>query len=114
MICPGAGGDCTTPAACMVQRCRYSLVPPIGCLHFVGFSDDRYWNAVRVFGLPDIVHRVWDERARVEIGPDDVIVFAEGDEHSPTYRIGKNGVKRWNTWDDSHEDIVVRGGPRDR
>lgn len=113
-ICPGAGGDCDTPGTCAVRRCRYCLVPPIGCLHFVGFRDDRYWNAVRAFGLPDVVHRVWDERARVEVGPDDVVVFAEGDEHQPTWRVGRDGVKRWNGWDDSHEDIVARGGDRDR
>jgi hypothetical protein len=33
-------------------------------LHFVGFSDDRYWNALKVFGLPDFYHRNWDMRAK--------------------------------------------------
>lgn len=46
--------------------------------HFVGFRDDRYWNAVRVFGLPDFIHRGWDLRARREIAPGDFVVFAEG------------------------------------
>jgi hypothetical protein len=49
-------------------------------LHFVGFKDDRYWTAVRVFGKPDYVHRFWDIRAVQEIAPGDVVVFAEGDE----------------------------------
>ena len=48
-------------------------------LHFVGFRDDRYLNAVRVFGLPDFIHRGWDRRAQREIAPGDVVVFAEGD-----------------------------------
>ncbi len=52
-------------------------------LHFVGFKDDRYWNAVRVWGRPDFVHRFWDVRASHEIAPGDKVVFASGDEHSP-------------------------------
>jgi hypothetical protein len=48
-----------------------------GALHFVGFKDDRYWNAVKVYGLPDIVHRVWDERARAELAEGDVVIFAQ-------------------------------------
>ena len=36
-------------------------------VHFVGFRDDRYWNACRVFGLPDFIHRRWDKRAAREI-----------------------------------------------
>ena len=23
-------------------------------LHFVGFKDERYWNAVKTFGKPDL------------------------------------------------------------
>lgn len=112
--CP-AGGHCPAPADCDRRGlCPHLLLSPIGCLHFVGFRDDRYWNAVRAFGLPDIIHCVWDERARREVGPDDVVVFAEGDEHSPTWSLDKRGQVRWHSWDDSHEDIVARGGPRDR
>jgi hypothetical protein len=48
-------------------------------LHFVGFKDDRWWNAIRVFGRPDFVHPGWDIRAKREIMPGDVIVFAAGD-----------------------------------
>lgn len=54
-------------------------------LHFVGFrdprvdKDPRYWNAVRVFGPPDFLHRGWDNRARREIADGDTIVFAKGD-----------------------------------
>jgi hypothetical protein len=49
------------------------------CVHFVGFRDERYWNAVRVYGKPDVIHRVWDKRALREIGPTDTVVFADGD-----------------------------------
>jgi hypothetical protein len=48
-------------------------------VHFVGFRDDRYWNAVRVFGRPHYIHRGWDLRARREIADGDLIVFADGD-----------------------------------
>ena len=50
-------------------------------MHFVRFKDDRYWNAVAVFGRPDFVHRFWDRRAADEVMPGDKVVFAEGDEH---------------------------------
>lgn len=49
------------------------------CIHFVGFRDDRYWNAVRVWGKPDFYHRGWDTRAKREIADCDTVVFAKGD-----------------------------------
>jgi len=50
-------------------------------MHFVGFKDEeRFARAVRVFGPPTFVHRWWDVRAKQEIAPEDVVVFAEGDE----------------------------------
>jgi hypothetical protein len=52
-------------------------------VHFVGFRDDRYWNAVKVFGNPDFIHRWWDRRADREIGPNDLIVFATGEHDQP-------------------------------
>lgn len=48
------------------------------CVHFVGFSDDRYSAALRVWGEPDFIHRGWDKRARREIADGDTIVFADG------------------------------------
>lgn len=48
------------------------------CVHFVGFRDDRYWSAVKVFGLPDFIHRGWDKRAQREIADGDVVLFADG------------------------------------
>lgn len=52
-------------------------------IHFVGFKDDRYWTAARVFGRPDFIHRFWDRRAADEIAPDDIVIFADGDETQP-------------------------------
>lgn len=48
------------------------------CVHFVGFRGEEYWSAVKVFGLPDFIHRGWDLRARREIADGDMIVFATG------------------------------------
>lgn len=48
------------------------------CVHYVGFCDDRYLTARRVFGAPAFIHRWWDRRAQREIGPDDAVVFANG------------------------------------
>lgn len=50
-------------------------------LHFVGFKDDRVFNAVRLFGKPDFWHRIYDQRAVIEICPGDTVVFANGDEN---------------------------------
>lgn len=56
-------------------------------LHFIGFvhpdqgGDARYDYAARIFGQPDFVHRYWDVRARVEMVPGDVAIFAKGTEH---------------------------------
>ena len=55
-------------------------------IHFVGFRDDRYWNAVKIFGQPDFIHRVWDTRGQQEVAEGDVIVFAKGEHTQPTRR----------------------------
>ena len=49
-------------------------------IHFVGFKDNRYITAIKVFGTPDFIHRLWDRRAVHEVQPGDVVVFADGDE----------------------------------
>ena len=53
-------------------------------IHFVGFRDECYWSAVKVWGLPDIVHRVWDVRAAAEVAPGDTVVFAKGADREPS------------------------------
>lgn len=51
----------------------------ISVVHYVGFRDDRYWNALRIFGGPRVIHRWWDRRAVREIAPEDIVIFADGD-----------------------------------
>jgi hypothetical protein len=53
------------------------------CVHYVGFRDDRYWNAYRIFGGPRVIHRRWDFYATRDVGPDDIVIFANGDETQP-------------------------------
>lgn len=60
------------------------------CLHFVGFKDDRFYNAVKVWGKPDFIHRFWDHRAVGDIAPFDTVVFADAP-----------GEPRENSFDDS-------------
>ncbi|WP_240310951.1 hypothetical protein [Altererythrobacter sp. ZODW24] len=48
-------------------------------VHFVGFRDDRYWNAVRIWGEPSFIHETWDTYAKDEVAPGDVVVFARGE-----------------------------------
>lgn len=45
-------------------------------LHFVGFKDDSYNNAVKVWGKPIFIHRYWDVRASQDVQPGDTVVFA--------------------------------------
>ncbi len=45
-------------------------------VHFVGFKDDAYNRAVRVWGRPHFIHRYWDVRAAQEVQDTDVVVFA--------------------------------------
>ncbi len=104
-ICPYDAADCTTAATACAERCRkwsYDLVPldfvidgVHRAVHFVGFRDpQQYENAVLVFGLPDVVHRVWDQRAQLEIAHGlDVVVFAKYHDQLPS---------RFN-YDDSNE-----------
>lgn len=51
-------------------------------LHFVGFRPrrnwDRYWNAVRIWGEPDMLHEAWDCYAENDTAPCDTIIFADG------------------------------------
>lgn len=45
-------------------------------IHFIGFKGPEYRSAVKVWGQPDFIHRMWDVRAKQEIAPDDVAIFA--------------------------------------
>jgi len=72
------------------------------CLHFVGFKDERVYNARHVFGEPDFYHRLWDVRAQQEICEGDTAVFANGTIDSPTVK---------GTWDASQQDIYAYEEP---
>jgi hypothetical protein len=73
-------------------------------LHFVGFGDDRVFNARAIFGQPDFYHRNWDYRAKQEIVSGDVAVFATGTIDDAPKATG---------WDDSEADIRAWGTPED-
>lgn len=61
------------------------------CVHYVGFRDDRYLNAYRVFGGPAFIHRRWDQRAAREVSEDDIVVFANGpSEQEPSHINGND------------------------
>ena len=65
-------------------------------VHFVGFKDDRYWHAVRVWGKPHFIHRGWDLRALRDIGPGDIVVFASGEcDQPPRVRSFNDIDERW-------------------
>ena len=51
--------------------------------HFIGFRNDRYISAVKIWGVPDFIHRNWDKRAQGDITAGDTVVFAKGDENTP-------------------------------
>lgn len=56
---------------------------PSPCVHYVGFRDDRYLTAFRIWGGPAFIHRWWDQRARREIAEEDTVIFADGDADQP-------------------------------
>jgi hypothetical protein len=62
-------------------------------VHFVGFTDDRFWSAVKVWGRPEYIHRGWDLRARRELHPADTIVFAEGEHDQPMREKSYSDIK---------------------
>lgn len=51
-------------------------------IHFVGFRGDEYNRAVRIWGVPDFIHRIWDVRAARESAADEgsVVVFARAED----------------------------------
>ena len=73
-----------------------------GALHFIGFKDERVQVARKVWGQPDFYHRHWDTRARQEIMPGDVAIFATGE---------FTDVPCEFAWNDSDQDILAYGGP---
>lgn len=66
-------GECRPLVPGLFERALAAHRPP---LHFIGFRGDEYGRAVRIFGNPDFVHRLWDKRAQQEILLGDIAVFA--------------------------------------
>ncbi len=48
------------------------------CVHYVGFSPERYVRARRIFGGPALIHPGWDMRSVRDVGAGDVVLFANG------------------------------------
>jgi len=46
-------------------------------IHFIGFRADEYISAIKVWGLPDFIHRDHDPRAYEEIAQNDIIIFGK-------------------------------------
>jgi len=53
------------------------------CVHFVGFRGEEFWSAVKVWGQPDFIHKVFDDRVFTEVGDTDVVVFGPKHRHQP-------------------------------
>ena len=125
-MCPTDPAPCFEPYKCEKRRlcCRLLVAPAYlgGALHFVGFRPERFkdphWqNVVKTFGQPDFFHRIWDARAKAEIGPLDVVVFATRDKRGrfdPASASNDDAIPSPQSWDDSHDDIVAHGGMNDR
>lgn len=44
-------------------------------IHFVGFRGEEFWSAVKVFGYPDFIHLIHDNRMYGDVGEHDIIIF---------------------------------------
>jgi len=68
------------------------------CVHYVGFRGDEFARAQRIWGAPVFIHRRWDRRALRDIGPEDAVIFAEGDETQPLAKSNGDDIdERWLT-----------------
>jgi len=67
-------------------------MPPARVVHYVGFRDDRYWAAYRIWGGPRFLHRGWDLRALRDVGPDDLVIFAKGEHDQQPRRQSYNDL----------------------
>lgn len=76
VITVDAGGVVRLTRAAWQASTDYGPYTERPVLHFVGFKDDRFNNAVRVWGKPDFIHRFYDRRTVADIAPYDKVVFA--------------------------------------
>lgn len=44
-------------------------------VHFIGFRGEEYWSAVKIFGAPDFIHLIHDNRLYGDVGENDILVF---------------------------------------
>lgn len=56
------------------------------CVHYIGFRDDAFLRAYRLFGGPVMIHRVNDIRTQSEIDPDNDIAIYAGNEREDRVR----------------------------
>ena len=82
------------------------------CVHYVGFRGDEFARARRIFGGPVFIHRRWDARAQRDIGPEDMVIFAEGDEMQPLAQPNGDDLdERWpETQKPPRQPFGQRGG----
>jgi hypothetical protein len=73
------------------MTCSTLNVVPV--VHYIGFRDDRYWNAYRIWGGPRFIHRRRDKRAQREIHPDDIVIFADGDADQTPSRFNAHDIE---------------------
>lgn len=53
---------------------------------------------MKIWGLPDFIHRRWDLRAQREIWAHDTVVFATGDDRQEPARVSADDLnERWLT-----------------
>ena len=53
-------------------------------IHFIGFRNEEYWSAVKIWGKPDFVHLTHDRRLYGDVDAErDTLVF--GPKADPDY-----------------------------
>lgn len=55
-------------------------------IHYIGFRDDAFLRAYRIYGGPAMIHRVNDRFAQNEIDPETDIAIYAGNEHEDRVR----------------------------
>ncbi len=75
-----------------ILSCEFRIIGHMtpSAIHFVGFTGDDYYRAIRVWGLPDYIHRYNDSRFISEYQPGDLVIFANGAESRYRARFAHN------------------------
>jgi len=64
-------------------------------VHFIGFRGEEYWSAVKIFGVPDFIHLIHDNRLYGDVGEHDILIF--GPKADP-YRISQFSWQDHELW----------------